>query len=344
MLVVQTMNDVSIFDAYEKVTGRVAPRSGRRQVRVLCPFHLDSSPSMDLHSEKNAFVCRACGKSGGIADLVILASLVQGSSLQQQRAAAFAWLREGPMPEKLLPQPPTVGKSLFKKLRKQRRSVFHYVDEHGERLYDVIRIDGINEDGEPDKDFFQRRRAQPGERIERWRTVGGKREKTIAIATGTEWISSMAGARYVLYHLPRVLSVAQAHGTLVLAEGERKSDLVIARTGLIGTTFAGGARARLQPSWLASVSGIRRLAVFVDSDGPGREAGLDRAAFFSRAVPDVRLVDFYPDANNGDDVEDWLLRNPRAGQTELEAIIDRAPRLENVDEATWLTTRRTATR
>ena len=328
-LVAQTMSDVSIFDAYEKVTGRVAPRSERRQVRVLCPFHADTSPSMDLHAQKNAFVCRACGKNGGIADLVIQAGLVGGTSIQQSRAAAFAWLREGPKPDKLLPQPPAVGKSVFKKLRHQRRSAFHYVDEHGERLYDVIRIDGINEEGEPDKDFFQRRRAQAGERIERWRTVDGKREKAIAIATGTEWVSSMVGARYVLYHLPRVLTVAAAHGTLVLAEGERKADLVTARTGIVATTFAGGARARLQASWLVSVMGVRRLAVFVDSDVPGREAGLERAAFFSRAIPDVRIVDFYPEANNGDDVEDWLNRHPRAGRREIEALIFTAPSFDD---------------
>lgn len=40
------------------------------QVRVLCPFHRDTNPSMDVHLEKDQWLCRACGEGGGIVRLV----------------------------------------------------------------------------------------------------------------------------------------------------------------------------------------------------------------------------------------------------------------------------------
>ena len=50
--------------------------SGPNQVRVVCPFHADHSPSCDVSLTKDAFCCRSCGASGGYLDVIIKAGYV----------------------------------------------------------------------------------------------------------------------------------------------------------------------------------------------------------------------------------------------------------------------------
>ena len=61
-------------------------RSGPDQVRVVCPFHADHSPSCDVNLKKDVFLCRSCGAKGGYLDVLIHAGLVQS------RRDAAAWI------------------------------------------------------------------------------------------------------------------------------------------------------------------------------------------------------------------------------------------------------------
>jgi hypothetical protein len=63
------------------------PRSGPNQVRVVCPFHDDHSPSCDVSLEKDAFFCRSCDAHGGYLDVVIRAGYAAN------RREAAAWLK-----------------------------------------------------------------------------------------------------------------------------------------------------------------------------------------------------------------------------------------------------------
>jgi len=40
------------------------------ELRVLCPFHSDTSPSLDANNEKGVFLCRSCGASGTKIDFI----------------------------------------------------------------------------------------------------------------------------------------------------------------------------------------------------------------------------------------------------------------------------------
>jgi len=40
------------------------------ELRVLCPFHNDTTPSLDASKEKGVFICRACGASGNTIDFI----------------------------------------------------------------------------------------------------------------------------------------------------------------------------------------------------------------------------------------------------------------------------------
>jgi hypothetical protein len=40
------------------------------EIRVLCPFHNDTTPSLDANKDKGVFICRSCGASGSIIDFI----------------------------------------------------------------------------------------------------------------------------------------------------------------------------------------------------------------------------------------------------------------------------------
>ena len=69
----------------EDITARKA--SGRNQFRVVCPFHDDHSPSCDVSTAKDAFVCRSCGAAGGYLDVVVRAGFADS------RRSAVEWLQ-----------------------------------------------------------------------------------------------------------------------------------------------------------------------------------------------------------------------------------------------------------
>ena len=62
--------------------------SGPSQYRVLCPFHRESNPSLDISLAKDAFICRSCGASGGYLDLIIR------EGLADNRCDAMRWIEE----------------------------------------------------------------------------------------------------------------------------------------------------------------------------------------------------------------------------------------------------------
>ena len=62
-------------------------RSGPGQVRVVCPFHFDHAPSLDVHLTKNVFCCRSCGASGGYLDVPTKAGITR------DRREAAEWLK-----------------------------------------------------------------------------------------------------------------------------------------------------------------------------------------------------------------------------------------------------------
>ncbi len=68
----------------ESLEGRKVQRG---EVRVLCPFHLERSPSCDVHLAKNSFICRSCGAAGGCLDVV-----VKSGNASDRREAA-SWLK-----------------------------------------------------------------------------------------------------------------------------------------------------------------------------------------------------------------------------------------------------------
>jgi CHC2 zinc finger len=355
---------------YEYLSGfslATARKATARDLAVICPLHSDTHPSMNLDVAGKKWYCPVCQIGGGVADLVSAVDPIGyagGSTLTQRRSAAFAWLRSRNFARedlRAMPQPGVRVRSGFKRLRDERCTPFDYVDARGNLIYQVLRFDGLDEDGRREKYFRQRRRLPDGAwhlREESWefRTDAGAIAASLSVwkdhARTTKrrrpsgpWLYSLEGVDPLLLDLPTVLRAAARGEVIVLVEGEKKALLLRARTGLCVTTSSNGAGGHRNPAWLQQVAGASALWSLADSDKiitrpdaatgflerlcPGRDAALDRAHFFRRTVFDVRVIDFFPQRFDGSDVEQWLeLRpdaSPHALRTELAALAAAAP-------------------
>ena len=352
------VNEINFGAVYEYLSGfslSNARKVTAKDLGVVCPIHSDTHPSMNLDVTGKKWYCPVCQVGGGIADLVIAANpagYAGGITLTERRSAAFAWLRSRSfarddlqdMPERTLRV-----RSGFKKLRDERCTVFDYVDARGNVVYQVLRFDGFDENGQRDKYFRQRRRLPNGawqQRGESWDFVAeaGDVAATLSIwkdQTKTTkrrkpsgpWLYSLAGVESLLLDLPDVVRAAARGEVIVLVEGEKKARLLRARTGLCVTTFNNGAGGHLNPAWLQQVAGCSALWSLGDSDkiisrrdprtgvlerlSPGRDAAIERAHFFRRTVFDVRAIDFFPERFDGSDVEQWLEERSNASPEQL---------------------------
>lgn len=344
---------------YNTATAKSA-RSSRagREIRVPCPIHNDKHPSCDLDLEKNYFICRVCGAGGDAPKMVIL-----HRGLNFDKAGyteAFGFLRSlDPMNivrTKELPAWTHKGGKAGDKnvVRVTKRYTFTYTDEFGTPLYDEIRIEGFNADGERDKDVTQRRRLPEGGRWYRkgdlwvYFDAAGKPvpwgeddpepvSVTVYDINGKErrkpggaYVYSMRGVKRVLYNLPGVIAAAKRGERIIGVEGPKKAELVMERLGFTATSANNGANADLEDSWPLALGGSKQYIDFADSDAVGRQASLRRALHFRRTVFDSRVIDFYNDDSHRD-VADWLAERPNASRATLQAevlkLINKAARL-----------------
>lgn len=146
--------------------------------------------------------------------------------------------------------------------------------------------------------------------------------------------SGLNGVKLPLYRVDEVAAAIAAKEPIFLGEGEGKCDRLRAALRKSGsqaavTTIAGGANALIRRDHIAALSGAERIYVLADSDIPGCGAATERGQAIASAYPmsDVRIIDLYPDRNDGSDVADWLAE----GHTlvELDALVEAASRVQH---------------
>ena len=351
------MNDMhterETFDikmAYEHLMGyavKAHVAQGRRIARVLCPVHSERRPSCDLDLDKNLWHCHSVCKAGGDAVEMVIRNGCLGtrSSTRETYRAAFEWLRAltGTRPN-LLPQP-AVGTNNNRVLKEVYNSiVFPYRDRTGELAYEVVRLEGLNFDNEPDKDFLTRRPLPAGD----WHLIGDKyvycdpmgrpvpwgpndanaisrdrynRNGTARRKPVKNFVYSLRGVERHLYHLDMVRRCAQTRGRLHLVEGEKKDDRLIDRTGWTVTTFASGVNAELNPNWLEDIDGVDELVIWCDSEAVGRLAATQRAQFFGQRIRKVRIVNLYFDDSHRD-VNDFMSEHRALSAPDFTALLE----------------------
>jgi CHC2 zinc finger len=348
--------NVSIFDAYEALGGQTHVTNRKGSVDVLCPMHLEKTPSCTLSAHNNTFYCHHCEVGGSPVELI---RRVEYPNLDQRDGfrAAYVFLEKiskgdvTPMPRAAIEG--FRADATPSHLAGERRMQYTFVDHHGVAAYDELRTEGKDAGGEEAKQVRLRRRLPPGRWLrseDQWKyfDYGGKPvpygplddtqvSRPTKYDDGSDapepfgrYLYTMRGQIRYLYRVPAVLAAGRDGAVVAFPEGPKKADAVTHRIGVCGTTVAGGAGADLTPEqaiYLTGVSGVLQLA---DSDDKGRACAMRRASILSHVVPDVRVIDFFGD-NSGRDVMQWLKEQGRANaatlRERLQALADRAVRV-----------------
>jgi DNA primase len=122
------------------------------------------------------------------------------------------------------------------------------------------------------------------------------------------------------YRLPQLLA-APLTATIYFVEGEKDAD-ALAKLGFTATTASEGAGAKWPPE-LTPYCKDRHVVVLPDADKAGRAHGQKVAKVLDGVAASVKVVDLFPDRNDGSDVSDWL-EDDRAG-AKLAAWAAKAP-------------------
>jgi len=212
-----------------------------------CPAHDDNRASLTIGEGNDGKALLKC-HAGCNTEKICSALGLQVSDL-------FPKPNSKPLPRKK--QPP------------KELAHYDYTDEHGELVFQVVRL-------EP-KDFRQRR-PKPG---------GG-------------WDWSVKGVRQVPYRLKDL--TANPSQTVAIVEGEKDCDN-LARLGILATCNAGGAG-----KWLSDhaqhLQG-RKVVIFSDNDDAGRNHAQQVAQSLAGLAVSIKIVNL-PGLPPKGDVSDWL--------------------------------------
>jgi hypothetical protein len=143
------------------------------------------------------------------------------------------------------------------------------------------------------------------------------------------------GEALPLYRLPELLAAGKARHEGFGVEGQGKADRLrkaLHADGLVAAvTSFGSSSMRLTDEQIAAFEGMPRVTVFADSDGTGRVAARENAERIARAYPEcvVKVIDLFPDRDDGSDVEDWL--DDGSSPHELLALVEVAERVAPID-------------
>lgn len=217
---------------------------------AICPGHEDRTPSLSINETENGSVLVNCFSGCNPRDLL--------ASLELTLADLFA------------ADPQKVGS------KKQKEYI--YYDEHGERLYRVVKY--LEADGH--KTFRQQ------------------------AATPDGWAYSMGQTRRVLYYLPRVLAAIGAGRPIWIVEGEKDVENLSFGSGAVATCNPGGAEtgtgSKFTDNMIASLAGATTINICIDNDLPGERHGRYLATRLTSPACHVRVFS----SPTGKDISDHL--------------------------------------
>jgi hypothetical protein len=184
-----------------------------------------------------------------------------------------------------------------KKLRNEEQTAtFFYCDYDGTIRYRIVRIEGLDDSGKPDKRF----------EAHAWQNNKFKR--------------GMFGEPPIPYRLPDIARARLTGEPVILVEGERDAD-VLSALGFIATSSPFGASFVIREEWKDYFVGITELVIVPDADMPGRRAAERRARTLAGSAGVVRIVDPWPaDAAEGYDTSDFVDDLIRDGHTDRYGI------------------------
>jgi putative DNA primase/helicase len=170
---------------------------------------------------------------------------------------------------------------------------------------------------------YRDKQGQPYLLVKKCLDEHGKKQYPQYHWDGAKWIKGKPKGPKVPYRLPELL--AAPPGTIVYTcEGESDAD-ALAAIDLVATSAPEGASADWPAEFAPHFKG-RRVVIPVDADKPGRKRGQKVARALDGVAASVKVVDLYPERNDGSDVRDWL-QSDSAG-VKLIRVVNDAPMWE----------------
>ena len=159
--------------------------------------------------------------------------------------------------------------------------------------------------------------------VKKCRDGAGKKQFPQYHWDGTQWIKGKPPGPRIPYRLPELLAAPRTTIAYV-CEGEKDCDN-LAKIGFVATTASEGASAKWTPE-LTEFFRDRRVVILPDADKPGRKHGEKVARALNSVATSVKIVDLFPERNDGSDVSDWL-ETDTVGVKLIKAVSD-APHWE----------------
>lgn len=145
--------------------------------------------------------------------------------------------------------------------------------------------------------------------VKRFEDENGKKEM-IPFFKGAppEFAPGAASIPRPIYNIPGVSS----RETVFVVEGEKCVEALRSLGIPFGTTCQGGSSAARQANWLPLAS-AKKVFIVPDADEPGERYAQDAAAMIALVAPSAEFwIVSLPDTEEGDDVVDWLAKQPEA--------------------------------
>jgi hypothetical protein len=165
--------------------------------------------------------------------------------------------------------------------------------------------------------IYRDQNGAPYLRVRKLIDESGKKQYPQAHWDGKQWINRKPKGPKLPYNLPALIA-ASVTATIWFCEGEKDADALI-KQSFVATTASEGAAAFWDPA-LTQYFRDRTVVILPDADKPGRAHSQKVAKAINSVAASVRVLDLYPDRNDGSDVSIGLVRDfGREGQWQDDA-------------------------
>ena len=303
-----------ILRVYEAGTGARATDHPVKRIHnayiVSCPAeaHADEHPSCYLFADTNHWHCYThpvTPKGGNVLEMIAQMRVADREAEAKPAARAFRWMeRELGLARELRPQHEPRARDAGKRLRDSRvAATYSYSFLDNSLAYQILRIEGWNEDGERDKDFRFRRPDGAG----RWIYHVDLHCMTPSCACNAANPGPRAHTPVEVIPLRyRAIANAITRGrTVILDEGE-KDALTLGRWNFASTSYPFGANYPLPADAPKHFAGAKQIIVPADADDDGRACAIERAKLLCDAGLPAVAKDLFPERRDGYDVSDFV--------------------------------------
>jgi 5S rRNA maturation endonuclease (ribonuclease M5) len=151
--------------------------------------------------------------------------------------------------------------------------------------------------------IYRTESGEPFLRVRKYLDEKNKKQYPQAHWQDGKWANGKPAGAKLPYRLPELRKASPAT-TIYFCEGEKNVD-ALDKIGVTATTASEGAAAKWDDA-LTPHFKDRHVVILPDADEPGRKHAQKVALAINGVAQSLRILDLYPDRNDGSDVANWL--------------------------------------